>query len=360
MSVRMICAALSLSLGLVAAGCEEAEPNEPNDNQEKDAGPRDSGPRDSGSRDAGQQKPPMQSGGDDAAVASSDAKIGDFNIQLVAPKTAAQAGSDTPGFTEFKGAVFDAPAAAALIWEPSETVDDCTLLIPRIPFCEEPCSGAICIEDDVCQRSPASRTVGTLTVKGLKTEANATEFMIPPPKSNIYQAPASVKLPYPAFAEGDAIEIAAEGDALGPFTLKGKGIAPLALTADKPYPLAPDQPLALAWTPPGMQGISKIFVKLDISHHGGAKGKVECDTDDDGSLSIPASMIGKLIKLGTAGFPSVTVTRQAVSSTSTPLGTVGMKVFSYVERPVEIPGVVSCTESSECPSGNCRDNKTCG
>jgi hypothetical protein len=116
----------------------------------------------------------------------------------------------------------------------------------------------------------------------------------------------------------------------------------------------------LQWEP-ASEGASRISLKLDISHHGGTKGKVECEGDDDGELTVPADMVSDLIALGVAGFPSVVLTRTASEQTQLPMGRVRLRVYEYVERFVTIPGLRSCGSQVDCESGQtCRDDKTCG
>ena len=127
------------------------------------------------------------------------------------------------------------------------------------------------------------------------------------------------------------------------------------------YDLAKDTPFALSWTPAGTNVGSKIHVKLDISHHGGTKGKIECDTADTGALSIDKSLITTLLNLGVAGFPSVIVTRQAQSATTTGAGRVQLEINATVEHDVNVAGLSSCNADEDCDDGKtCQDNLTCG
>ena len=87
-----------------------------------------------------------------------------------------------------------------------------------------------------------------------------------------------------------------------------KGFAPSSITLEK------DKPLTLTWTAKGASADSTIHVHLDISHHGGTKGQIECDTADSGSLTIGASLVTQLVNLGVAGFPTVRLTRSSVGS----------------------------------------------
>ncbi|MFO0573373.1 MAG: hypothetical protein U1A78_05210 [Polyangia bacterium] len=279
---------------------------------------------------------------------------GTFQVSLVAPDSSL----GSPGYTSVVGKVADGPTPAQLQWTTSSSAGGCVLRKPRVPFCDTPCSGgAVCVEDNKCQSYPSSKSVGTVRATGIKTTSGATEFSMDPVAGG-YQA--SGALPYPAFAEGAAIQLVAAGGVYSAFTLKTSGIAPLALLTD-PIPVASNQAVKLSWTPPGQAGISTIHVKLDISHHGGTKGMIECDAPDSGALEIPAAMITELLALGTAGFPTIVVTRSATpgSAVIAP-GRVDLNVSSAVERAVQIPGVVSCNDSSMCAQGqSCQADLTC-
>lgn len=294
-----------------------------------------------------------------ADAGTSKAKVGEFSLQLVAPAPDFQGGV-TPGFTSLLGKVYRDVLPESLIWEKQTEANGCTLYTPRIPFCDPACGVAICVENDVCRASPASLNVGRVTVSGIKTEAGQTSFTVDPIRNN-YLTPGTVRLPFPAFNEGDTIDVTAAGGDLAPFKLSASGIAPLKMAGSGSYPLETGKPLELKWLPPTGNAVSRVQVKLDISHHGGTKGKIECDVPDNGALAIPAELVDQLRDLGVAGFPTVMVTRSSVGSTMTSGGRVDLRIYSYVESPVEIPGVISCSEDSECRRGAvCRDDRTCG
>ncbi|MBX3264782.1 MAG: hypothetical protein KIS78_23045 [Labilithrix sp.] len=257
------------------------------------------------------------------------------------------------------GKVFDGPALSEVIWEEARAAGACKLLTPRVPFCSSACgSSAACVEDDVCAAYPAARSAGAVTVDGLRLEDGATTFVMSP-VVNGYQPAAGVKLASPAFDEGDAIAIAAAGDYFEPFAIEAKGVAPLTLSSDV-VSLEAEQPAKLAWTPPASPGLSTIEVKLDISHHGGTKGKIECAAEDSGALEISAELVTDLLALGVAGFPSVVVTRRAVGSTTIAEGRVDLVVSSSVERPVVVAGLTSCTDDTQCSDGQtCQADLTC-
>jgi len=285
-----------------------------------------------------------------AGAGDSSQLVGSFQVKLSA---ASDLGDAT---TNIVGKVYDGPTPAATIWEKPQVEGACTLTTPRIPFCNTACGGgSVCVEDDTCLAYPTAHGVGTVTVSGVKTSDGQSSFTMTP-ITNGYQPTTS--LAYPPFADGDVVTIAAAGDFFPAFSLTSKGIAPLVLTSTE-LALKSGQPLDLTWTK-GLAGNSKIHVKLDISHHGGTKGQIECDTDDSGSLSIAAPLIGKLLNLGVAGYPTVIVTRQAVGATTISAGRVELVVSSVVEQAVTIDGLKSCTKDVDCdPGQTCQTDLTC-
>jgi hypothetical protein len=209
------------------------------------------------------------------------------------------------------------------------------------------------VEDGVCAPYPTGQDLGTVRVTGVGPIAFEMT-----PIAGSYQPPASVSIPEPPFAEGAPITVRTGGGRLGVFTVSSPGVAPLELAGD--FALASGQPLAVNWAAPAQAGQSRIAVKLDISHHGGSKGKIECDVADGGGLQIPASLISRLLALGVAGFPTIIVTREAVGTTALAQGRVTLRVTSTVEREVQVPGLQSCTEDAQCPAGQrCQEDLSC-
>lgn len=306
---------------------------------------------------AGCSTPPasMDMGGDNTKGDPS-VLAGTFAITLVPPVT--QTG--TPGFTSVLGKVYDGATPSPIIWNESSKAGPCRLRKPRVPFCNSPCTGgAICVADDKCQRYPTAQSVGAVRVTGLRTQAGMTEFSMTQ-VAGAYQLPAGVSCPFPAFSEGAAIQFETAGGAYAPFTLQTTGISPLTLLNDQ-IPLAMNQALTLRWTPPGQAAGAKVLIKLDISHHGGTKGAIECEADDTGSVEIAAALITELLDLGAAGFPTVVVTRRsAVGTALIAPGRVELSVSSGVEHPVQVPGITSCNDDKDCPMGQtCQADLTC-
>jgi hypothetical protein len=178
------------------------------------------------------------------------------------------------------------------------------------------------------------------------------------PIASAYQLPGDAVLPFPPADEGSAISLNVPGGPYGAFAIKTQMVAPLLSTGT--VTLETGKALALSWDAPGDPTVARIQIKLDISHHGGTKGKVECDVADSGSLEIPAAMVSSLIALGVAGFPSVTLSRVAIGSALIAPGKVTLQVLSEVSRALVVSGVQSCMADTDCPTGKtCKQDETC-
>lgn len=306
--------------------------------------------------------PPLSTGtGTDGGIPSSNAHdptesvIGAFLVQL-SQATASGGGTDT---TTVIGAVKDRPTPALKSWSTAAQDGDCVVLKPVTPSCIPACTNPdVCVADGKCQTWPSARNVGTVTVTGIKTLSGESSFLMKPDDtSKIYQP--DVELQFPGFAEGDAIRLQTSGGDFGPFTLTSSGISPLALEGGD-LTLVRGQTLEVGWTPAGKSGISKIHVKLDISHHGGTKGLIACDTEDTGSLSISGMLVGKLLDFGVAGWPTIVVTRSSSGAATLPAGRVTLELLSEAVKAVIIPGLNSCNEDADCPKGQtCQGDRSC-
>lgn len=305
-------------------------------------------------------------GGDDGGAAvdasSVDARLGDPALQ-VGTFVVALVDAE-PAYTSVVGVVNDKVPPQAVAWDVATTAGDCRLLKPRVPFCSPGCGGtAVCVADNTCEPYAVKQDVGTVTVSGVRTSTGATSFELafPDPDIRTYQVPGAIQLAYPGFSPGDTIAIAATGSSFTPaFSISATAIAPLVVT-NPDRDLARDAPLELTWAPPTGGGDSEIFLKLDISHHGGSKGKIECTTADDGALTLGAPLVTELLDLGAAGFPTVILERRAVGGALTTAGRVDLVIGSEIERPVTVPGVISCDGNEDCtPPATCQSDLTCG
>ncbi len=268
--------------------------------------------------------------------------VGTFAIQMKVDK----------GMTSVVGQVADGPVPANIIWTETKKDGVCHVEVPSSPFCEQGCGADVCVAPDECRPYPTGRSVGAVTLKGVRLEDGGTEVALKEINAS-YQLPAG-KLPaYPAFGADDTVQVHAAGKDYPGFDLSAKGVEPIELlTAD--FALAPDKPFELAWTPAADPESSQIHVRIDLSHHGGVKGLIQCDVEDGGSLVISQSLIAELIGLGVAGYPSVVITRSSLDSVQLDHGRVRLEVSSLVERYLTTPGVESCTTDADCTG-----EKTC-
>jgi hypothetical protein len=274
--------------------------------------------------------------------------VGDFQVRLTASNSSSGASAQTSVF----GVVKDGPDPSPIAWHVTSEDGDCSLSEPEVPLCLTPCGGsAVCTAQDECTPYPLARDVGTVQLRGVGVRALKIE-----PIAGKYM-PVGASLPYPPCSEGDAVELHADGGDYEGFSLETRCIAPLEFEGTQKLESGRD--LELHWTAAD-PALARIQVKVDISHHGGAKGEIECDTADDGAITIASAMVDRLVELGVAGFPTIALTRVSRAEADDEPHAVTLTVLETVERPVELPGVVSCTDSSQCPaSQSCGSNLLC-
>lgn len=294
---------------------------------------------------------------------SSTAEVGNINVELHLP-TIDSNGQPTPGRTSVTAQVFDAPKPQLVEMVTKATAGDCKLLTPKIPFCSmDCCGGASCVATDTCQGNPEAQNMGEITVTGVKTASSGTVFTLKNVNNN-YQA--LVALDYPPFDEDAPVRVDADGGVYGSFAIESRGIAPINLTSTS-LVLSGSSDLAVTWTPAGSGTTSRILIELEISHHGGRKGSILCDTADDGALNIDKSLVASLVSLGVAGWPTIKVKRNSAGTVTIAPGKVNLSVFSQIETNVQVPGYVSCFQdcpdgggcSSYCDGGLCKEDLTC-
>jgi len=277
-------------------------------------------------------------------AASGSAGVADLHgsivVSLVAPS------DENEGYSGVLGRFFDGPSPSPIPLELDTKQGDCQLLVPSHPFCSTACAPAACTADDVCTKYPEPLSVGPIVIEGLGTTLN----LEPMSSMFIYQPPS---LPYPPCTEGAPVQASAAG-----LSLEAECIAPLEVTSAEPIPVKTGMPVHLTWKPAAAAG-ARVRIGLDLAHHGGKKGEIDCDVPDTGSFDIPEPLITKLISLGLAGFPTISVSRVSVGSDAGQPH-VELIVSQSVLRAIDT-GVTSCQEDGECTAPEtCRDDKTCG
>lgn len=363
MGKRWACGIVGVGMWALS-GCAEA--SSAADTTGSDVSDTDSSDADTGSDgDTGREgdvAPDADTGpdGDDAGdtavvLGDPDVLVGSFQVTLVPPVAATAEAEATPGFTSVYGKVYDGPTPSSVQWEEVDRDGDCVLWVPRVPSCTTRCgSSALCVDDEVCQSYPTAHPVGEVTFSGITTASGDDETVMKP-VANAYQP--SETLPFPAFTEGARVLIKSGGGDYAKFTIEARGIVPLVLTSGEM--VLDGESLALTWTA-GAEPSAAITVKLDISHHGGTRGVLTCATADDGALDIAARLVAELLDLGVSGLPTIVVTRSATGVAVIEPGRVELVLASIVEEPVTVPGLVSCTDDSQCPEGTtCQDDLAC-
>ena len=344
-------------LGLVAvlAACSGAEVEPDGAAGTSNGGSSSSGATGSGAGKGGSSNSGGSASGSSAMSGStgSDELVGSFQVQVVQDDM-----DPTTGSTSVIGKVSDGPSPSAVIWEVAQEDGDCRLEKPRVPFCDGGCGSDVCVEDGVCQPYATGHAVGEVKLSGVNSMGGGSELVLKEIAKS-YQPPAGTMFAYPPFAEGDPITVHAAGGDYAAFDLGAKGVAPVAFSSDD-FELEEGKALALTWNGSTDPKAARVRIKLDISHHGGSRGQIECDADDSGALTISAALMSELIGLGVAGFPSVILTRVSTGSARIAVGRVELAVSSKVERIVTVAGFESCTEDADCLDGKtCQADLTC-
>jgi hypothetical protein len=202
----------------------------------------------------------------------------------------------------------------------------------------------VCAGPDDCRALPSLVSVGEVSLTGI-----GSGLLVLSEVNKNYQYAGDIA--YPGFEDGATISLTAAGDFYSAFSISTTGVAPVMLHADE-YVLASRQPLLVEWDP-GTNPAAKVTVSLNISRHGGSAGYLQCETDDSGSLTIPASPISELIALGVAGFPQLLVMRHTRAETPVTNGKVLLEVAAIANPTLGVEGLCSCFDSSDC--GTCSD-----
>lgn len=238
---------------------------------------------------------------------------------------------------------------------------ECDLLETNIPFCPTRCSSdEVCVADGVCKRRPSLLALGAVTLNGLRRVDMASTSALVAGTAGL-TVPGE-QLQYPPFAAGESVrwDIAAS-PAFEALTVELPAIDEMRVLSLEPHS-APQQPLDVRWEPPRAPAPEgqRVIVAMDFTHHAGLRGTISCTTDDDGSFTIPASVITGLHALGTAGWPALFVTRTLRRDRMVGSTRARFEIRSEKELYVAIDGLISCRDDSDCPAGRtCQSNFTC-
>lgn len=168
------------------------------------------------------------------------------------------------------------------------TEGPCTLLVGALPgLCTPSCTtGSTCI-DGVCTPFPAPAPAGRIVLSGL-----AEPLSLAPSDQGAYPVPA---LPTDLFAPGAAVRAVAEGGATPAFDLAAAGVEDLESTVED-VPFVPGEDYPVTWTPPSttVPG-ARIRLEIETGWHGSpGLFTLWCETEDNGSLTVPASLTAQV------------------------------------------------------------------
>jgi len=265
-----------------------------------------------------------------------------INVNLVPAEGTVAAHTSVAAFAKDAPPLPDSSTATA-------TVGDCKL-IPTSPACSATCAtDESCVAKDTCQKTPMSVTMGDLSFTGLQLAAGGTNFTLSP-IGTTYATAGATDVAYPGCSAGQTVTVAGGADADTAFSLKTTCIDSLVVTSVAPIPFESGKAAHLTWTPQ-TTGTARVTVRIDISHHGGLKGLIVCDTADSGTLNVDASLVKGLIDLGTAGYPVIRLARLSTATAAAGSGKATLNIQSTVEVPLAVPGVRSCDDDSACDTG---------
>ena len=302
-----------LAAGLVTAGgsCSTRMPAASNDAGTTDAGAPDVfTPVD---------HPPPAEGEVISRPCASATRVGSFWLWL-----------DTSGaaYERFYGIVITPPFHD--FERPAKSEGACTLMTyEKTIACTRHCPDSpYCYADGSCIRRNSPHNVGIVELDGL---ANPVALSFPSDGSWAYDLGAGM-LPSPPAAPGALITLHATGGEYTPFTLYGRGIAPLLPPADGFHGLP--MPLSLTWDAAGQPSPARVRVALDLGRNDDLElttvsdGYVVCDFPDTGSAEVPAALLDELIAMGIGTAPQISVHRHTIDSTAIAAGCVDFTVES--------------------------------
>ncbi|MFH1464039.1 MAG: hypothetical protein ABIO70_06620 [Pseudomonadota bacterium] len=139
-----------------------------------------------------------------------------------------------------------------------------------------------CLGGEACVDAPVVGDAGTITLSG--TSRTITLEKLTDVYGDTQQEPAEL------FEPGDTVTLEAPGADLPAFTATATGPAPLEATLPCETLPSPDEDFTITWTPSGEHGARVRWEMLQEVHL--AMGpRLRCETEDDGSLTIPASLM---------------------------------------------------------------------
>ncbi len=170
---------------------------------------------------------------------------------------------------------------------------ECRLYELAIGFCDPACSaGETCTATGDCVPYPASISGGTIAVSGLGGHPDPIEMQPQDGSPGTYEGP--FVLPADLFGPDDRIVAAVAGDVFDAISFETRGVARLETTlTDAGLQMRGGEDAEVAWTAGPAPGacVQMVLPFRNRSHGLPADAIVRCESPDDGSLTVPRSIV---------------------------------------------------------------------
>jgi len=181
-----------------------------------------------------------------------------------------------------------------IVDQPEVEAGGCAFFAPESWFCDPACfDNTICTAGETCKPLPEQIPIGAVHLAGTDPELDleADEW-------NNYRTTEN----YPAFYQpGDLITLSASGAGeVAPFEIAARGVPELTVPFELLQAIE-HQDMTVPWNPADdSPDGARVVIHLDSDHHG-TRAWVECWSDDDGELVVPAAVLDPLILAGESG-----------------------------------------------------------
>ncbi len=324
-------------VSLTACEADDAsEPSDTNADVAEDAG-TDTTEADTAEADSVEMDVPDDTGG----IPTPDALGGACELAVRAGVFVVEAGR----FGSVAGSMASGVVPVTIL-EETVTEGDCRLMKRNNPFCSPPCSsGETCDFDGSCIAFPETLDIGDVVIDGL-AEGSVTMSAVPP--GNNYF---NTSVPNPPFAPDTTLRLStSDSPAQSATTLFGCGFELITGTAE--WQVAPGEDLEINWEAPTTPDpLVSVSLEMNVDQHGNSPVILQCEFDDDGAATIPASVIDALLEAGVTGFPNGVLRRRTVDSVSTNSLCMEFEVSSKFVPDVTVDGHTPCSSNADCPDG---------
>lgn len=242
---------------------------------------------------------------------------------------------DQTDFTVVNGAINDSVVPQD-VFVPELSEGDCVLLGRPVLFCDPVCAAGETCNGTECVPFPRATDQGPIFISGA---AECVEMQPAEPGFNYFFN----TLPQPGMTPGADMQLDATN-----FTLHAKGVEPIAFPSGD-WVMVRGEELIIEWETTSAP--AKVAVSMSIDQHGSSPLRLDCLFDDDGSGTVPATLVDGLIDSGVTGFPAGLIERISADHTDIDAGCVDFAVSSRRPHGLDVDGFTPCSVlNPECPT----------